>query len=123
MSGETYAEFVARVRAIVARYSLVGPLPAEFSVYGEELERGAIVRAKMLRINSRDDVPERAVVAVDNGTALIGTTSKEVFPMGEADEQIHTRLREFALGLYEHEFYEWFKLDGALVDDPHGPRP
>jgi hypothetical protein len=116
---ETYAEFVDRVRAIVARYSLMGPLPTEFTVYPEELERGAIVRAKMLRINSRDEAPERAVVAVENGTALIGTTAKEVFPMGEIDEQIHARLREFAIGLYEHEFYEWFKVDGVLVDDPH----
>lgn len=116
---ETYAEFVDRVRGIVARYSLMGPLPTEFSVYPEELERAAIVRAKMLRINSRDEAPARAVVVAENGTELIGTTSKEVFPMGDTDAMIHARFRLFALSLYEHEFDEWFKLDGALVRDPH----
>ena len=104
-------EFIERVRAIVARYSLLGPLPAEFTVYGEELERGAIVRAKMLRIDSRRDGDPEGLI--------IGTTAKEVFLVGETDAEIHERFVTFALGLYEHELYEWLRLDGELVSDPH----
>ena len=110
-----YASHLARVTSIVGRYSLLGPLPTEFTVYGEELERGAIVRAKMLRIDSRGTAePEPG-----ERHAIIGTTAKEVFLVGETDDEIHARFRLFALGLYEHEFYEWLRRDGELVDDPH----
>ena len=104
-------EHIERVRAIVARYSLLGPLPTEFVVYGEELGRGAIVRARMLRIDSRR--------TGNPDDRIISTTAKEVFLIGETDAQIHERFVSFALGLYEHEFYEWLRLDGELVSDPH----
>mgnify|MGYP001613613610 CR=1 FL=1 len=47
---EDFNTFVTRVRAIVARYTLDGPLPTWFAVTGDELETAAIVRAKMARI-------------------------------------------------------------------------
>lgn len=112
---EPYTVFVARVAAIVARYELLGPLPTVFEVGGTEIETGAIVRAKMLRIDSRGIAPIDPVT----GQPIIGTTAKEVVPVGATDDEVHAHMVSFAESLYLHEMREWLKRDGALVDDPH----
>lgn len=115
---ETHEAFVERVRGIVARHTLDGPLPTWFEVYGDgDLQRAAIVRAKMARINSRVPMVDR------DDLPLCMTTAREVMEVGLTDDEIAERLFAFALSLYEHECCEWFRRDGVLVDDPHADDP
>lgn len=112
---ESYEEFLERVTSTVARFTLRGPLPTWFEVKPDGAESAAIIRAKMARICSRAPGDPH----VD--PAFITTTSREVirYQPNVSTEAIETTLYEFARSIYDHEFHEWFRRDGVLVDDPH----
>ena len=112
---ESYEEFLERVTSTVARFTLRGPPPTWFEVKPDGAESAAIIRAKMARICSRAPGDPH----VD--PAFITTTSREVirYQPNVSTEAIETTLYEFARSIYDHEFHEWFRRDGVLVDDPH----
>lgn len=68
--------------------------------------------------------PFRNRIVVDSKEVML-VEGTYVLPILRPGEEEH--LKHFLIGcihkLEDHEMYEWLKLDGELIDDPHKKRP